>query len=74
MVEIISVVLVILGVLLGSFTSRNRRAEKVERHNPKGSPVLYRCLIDITFNVFSGTPKGKAPDLYSPTLRPKRLL
>jgi len=28
MVEIISVVLVILGVLLGSFTSRNRRAEK----------------------------------------------
>ena len=46
----------------------------VERHNPKGSPVLYRCLIDITFNVFSGTPKGKAPDLYSPTLRPKGLL
>ena len=26
-------------------------------------------LIDITFNVFSDTPKGKDPDSYSPTLR-----
>lgn len=26
-------------------------------------------LIDIIFNVFSDTPKGKDPDSYSPTLR-----
>ena len=26
-------------------------------------------MIDITFNVFSDTPKGKDPDSFSPTLR-----
>ena len=26
-------------------------------------------LIDINFNIFSDTPKGKDPDSYSPTLR-----